>query len=252
MVACERAVALAPDKMRGVSDRKAEEVLARMTGPNLAVAERAFDDACRHPDREAILTAALDAEPQWVSAVRIVAALGDLDGEASLLALRRALNTRGRGSSDVRSVAAMALAKRCGPDVTPLLAALVVDAHTADAALHSLAAVGDDRAWDAVYGRLSRLARRKVKLSPDSAVVLAVAYLGRHVADRPDRCVTLVEQLRALWAELLDRDHAWVDHHWPNAAPEGPPADAVAAPDSDEITVWAMRTHPLIGRSPPS
>jgi len=170
----------------------------------------------------------------------ITAHMGDLHGDAGTAVLQRLMHSRGSGTRDVRCASVLALAKRCGPDATPWL---VEALHTCDAAVKEyavigLAGAGDDSAWELVAARLDKVGRKDSHSFP-SEVLMAVAYLGQHVRVDARRRTVLVRLVRRHWFVRDDEERDWVDEYWPDAAPYGPAAEQVMAPNEDALRTWA-------------
>lgn len=170
----------------------------------------------------------------------LVAALGDCEGPRGA-ALLHEMASRGSGNSNVRCASLIALAKRVGTPASETFARAldVRSGSVKDCAVGSLAAVGDDRAWEQVFQRLRTLLGRKtrnyVALDPTD-VELCVAYLGRHLgtADRHDRVVALV---RRRWNRLGGPERQWMHDHWPACDPSSSSPDIEPRPD--ELQAWA-------------
>jgi hypothetical protein len=198
------------------------------------------------------LLAGLDGLRGW-RAVDAVAALGDVDGAHGGAALRNTIASRGRGTSDLRCAALLALAKREKAGASDVLSEAVDDADAAvrDYAVMGLAAVGDGRAWDAVLARLTAtLGRTRTTEAGDdlSPVVLAVVYLLRHVGEDDGRAETVVSLLRRRWPRLTYREQRWFGEHWPAVAPGLAGAGEPALPDPAALQRWLL-DDPLFARS---
>jgi hypothetical protein len=192
--------------------------------------------------------------------VIVAAALGDSQGETGPDALRGLLAITGKGTSDLRCAAVLALAKRCREEGTEDYAAAldIRDGATKDYAMIAMAAFGTDGHWDRVFGglrkKLTRRRNRQDERLTDLQPVLV--YLCRHLNDDTSRTTKLVETLRARWDSLLSRQEewdpdevTWLLNYWPDVAPDGPAPAAVAPPDSAGMTAW-IRSSPLLTHKP--
>ncbi|MEJ5869070.1 hypothetical protein WDV85_15105 [Pseudokineococcus sp. 5B2Z-1] len=181
--------------------------------------------------------------------VAVAAGLGDVRGPAGDAALREVLHVGGAGTSDLRTVATLSLAKRGGAAASADLVSAwgARDWGTRMSALHCLAAVGDDRAASSVHGWLARRlrARRAQAMAMPTDVVLGLAYLLRHAS--PD-APALVALVRERWARLEPEEQEWVGEQWPGAAPGGPPPEEVAVPDA-ELLRGRVADDALLGPS---
>lgn len=201
--------------------------------------ERAVADAYVDPHADELLARMFDISKDTIyEKVMLAAHLGDLEGDAGVEALKRATDATGPGTRDLRCVALLALAKRCGEQATPrLLAALASrDGVVKDYAVIGLAGVGNDQAWDEVFDRLTPVLRRKNRTFDQSEVAMAFAYLAQHVGDA-ERRHRLVAFIRAHWADIAE--DGWFSRFWAEAPPAGPPVDRVAAPSVAPIRAWA-------------
>jgi hypothetical protein len=177
----------------------------------------------------------------------LVAALGDCEGPRGAALLHEIAN-RDVGDSNVRCASLVALAKRVGTPASDTFARALESrsGSVKDCAVGSLAAVGDDRAWEQVFERLRTLLGRKtrnyVALDPTD-VELCVAYLGRHLgtaADRHDRVVGLVGRR---WNRLGAAERRWIHDHWSACDPGSSAPDVEPRPDV--LQAWA-RTAVLV------
>jgi hypothetical protein len=160
----------------------------------------------------------------WSAALTAAAALGDMPGPGpGDEVLRRLLKRTGPNTRDIRCAAVLALAKRLGPGATADFAAAlqVSDAAVKSYALLCLAAVGDGRAWDDVFGWLrNRLRRDESKkygshVLAHSPAVCAIDYLLRHGAEQPhDRAERLAKVLRENKNRLPEREEQWLSTVW--------------------------------------
>jgi hypothetical protein len=195
------------------------------------------------------LLAGLEDLRGW-RALYVIVALGDVDGPHGGAVLRRAIAARGRGTSDRRCAALLALAKRERVGASETLSTAVGDADAAvrEYAVMGLAAVGDGRAWDAVHVRLTAmLARQRARAGEPSTVVLAVVYLLRHVADDRGRAAAVVSILRRRWNRLFVGERRWFAEHWPAVDPVAGAADEPELPDPAALQRWLLE-NPLFAK----
>ena len=156
-----------------------------------------------------------------------------------------------RLSADRRCAAIIALVKRAGSDVSPLLKRCLSDRDDAVRryAIHGLAAVGDDSAWNEAYDRLRATIDEQVPVPPfglqwatlslQSTVLPVVCYLGRHLDAEPCRgCV--VQLVRDRWSHLYAAEQRWFDEYWPDCNPASP-ATGGAGPDPQALVEWVSR-----------
>lgn len=206
----------------------------------------------------------VDAEPLVVELLEhvnvyrqpiVAAALGDArkPGPADE-ALRSLLSRSGPHTADVRCAALVSLAKRLGPDATEdFVGALRGPSAVRAYALTCLAAVGDDRGWEQVYGLLADVLRRpqESRRQPSASVTSAVLYLAsraRRLSGRSDRLMSLI---RSRWSHLGHEDQDWLREYWrgfdpaePEARDVEPPADLLAKfAASPLFTGRAIRRH---------
>jgi len=153
-------------------------------------------------------------DADWLMTLMTAAALGDMQGPGpGDELLRRLLNRTGPHTRDIRCAAVLALAKRLGSGATAdFVAALQIsDSGVKSYALLCLAAVGDGRAWDDVFGWLRNRLRRAESKRYGSPVVAAVEYLLRHGGEQPhDRAERLAKVLRENRTRLPERDEQWL------------------------------------------
>jgi hypothetical protein len=170
-------------------------------------------------------------------------ALGDLQGDEGMSALREAIQASGPGSRDLRSAALLALAKRCGEEATPdLVTALSArDGVVKDYAVIGLAGAADGRAWPEVFERLVLQLRRPSMTLDHTEVLVATAYLVQHLDGDSERLIRLVTALRSQWARMNQEETAWFDSFWPDARPTGPDAADVRTPDPKAVRAWARQ-----------
>ena len=94
-----------------------------------------------------------------------------------------------------------------GPGSTDILveAAAHASAKVRDYGLVTLAAVGDDRAWDDMLADLrERLARRITSASRQGEALVVIAYLARHCGRDAGRKIRLAGLLRERWTRVPD------------------------------------------------
>ncbi|MCL2541191.1 MAG: hypothetical protein FWE71_01890 [Nocardioidaceae bacterium] len=193
------------------------------------------------------------ADRRWEKVV-IAASLGTVDGDAGDAALRRALEASGPGTSDLRCASVYALARRCGADAHEdfVKALSSNDAGTRHYALSALAACGRDGVWDEVAARLLGTMKRRQRRDsiPPHAMVM-LSYLLRHAGSEPGRLPALVSLLRKHWDGLDPQGSigsptaSWMAANWSAAAPGGPPADEVGAPEPAAVEAW-LRSSPFL------
>jgi hypothetical protein len=167
---------------------------------------------------------------------KAVAALGDLTGPVGSGAIRaefsaaRALFATAKPHNrswycDLMCACLWALGKRDGAAATGVL--VDATAHPSwvvrDYGFSTLAAVGDDRAWDDMAGSLARRLARKItsERQADEAVWI-VRYLARHCAGHSDRSEQLTALLRGRWNSLPVAARQVLAQLYPGAGPSGP------------------------------
>jgi len=172
----------------------------------------------------------------------LVAALGDCNGPLGAALLDEIANQIVESSS-VRCAAVIALAKRVGIRASETLARALESrsGEVKDCAVASLAAVGDDRAWEPVLQRLRTILGRKtrdyVALDPTD-VEFCVAYLGRHLERAIDRHDRVVSVIHRRWDRLDVIEWRWFHSYWPACDPTSR-APAVA-PAPERLQNWAQ------------
>ncbi|MBN1091563.1 hypothetical protein JKP75_02600 [Blastococcus sp. TML/M2B] len=228
----------------GATSSRMEEIASGLRSSRTSTFEAAVRAAVELGAEGDRLLAGLDGLRGWRPVV-VVAALGEVDGPHGGAVLRRAIASRGRGTSDLRCAALLALAKREKASASAELSEAVGDADAAvrDYAVMSLAAVGDGRAWYAVLARLTAtLGRtRKTEAGDDlSPVVLAVVYLLRHVGEDDGQAEAVVSLLRRRWSRLTDRERRWFGQHWPAVVPGSSGAGEPALPDPAALQRWLL------------
>ena len=195
------------------------------------------------PEVEPLL-ATLVVDPQVVPRVRLAVMLGDLRGDEGTAALREVARDARPGTRDLRSVALLALAKRCGNEATPYLVMGLDDRDPAvkDYAVLGLAGAGDDRGWQAVFDRLRTVLRRGSRVFGHTEILVAVAYLAQHMDGHPDRKHALVRELRRRWSSLTAEEAGWFLIFWPEARPDGPDPEAVRPPEAARLRSWVRES----------
>ena len=206
----------------------------------------------------------LDRARGWRRVV-IAADLGFSEGESGPARLRQLLGEAGRGTSDLRAAALLALAKRCGEEAHDDFVAAFhsADAGTRSYAVLALAAYGRDGLWDEVSDRLAKTLKQRVRDDgTPSNTTLMITYLARHATRQPGRTSALVNLLRTHWARLdpIDSDGdkvvdlegatntEWVQTYWPDVSPDGPAAEDVPPPNIAAIEAW-VRSLPVLSRT---
>lgn len=211
----------------------------------------AFREAARAavslgPDGDRLLAEAA-AIPGW-RGVYATAALGESRGPFGEATLRELIAKRGPGTSDVRSAALLALAKRAKSAASDILASAAddKDASVRDYALTGLAAVGDARAWEAVLTRLNKMLSRTRKSQEEpSTVVLATIYLARHAVDDYPRLRRIAQALHKNWDRLQVKERAWLEQYWPAVHPALDEEQALLPPRSAEAMLEYVLRDPL-------
>ncbi len=176
------------------------------------------------PVGEQVLIDALMSKSDPRDQVLLGAFLGEATGPSGPTVLRTMIERTGPGTQDLRLVALLALAKRCGVAATPDLqkALSAKNASVRHWAVIGLAGAGDDRAWDDVFDRLRRvLEHPSHTLWSPSDVLWCVLYLGQYCADAPDRMMLLVGKLRRSWNLLSPSDVSQLQRLWPGLEPTG-------------------------------
>jgi hypothetical protein len=131
--------------------------------------------------------------------------------------------------SDLICACLWALAERDGPAATDILALAAgsLSPHVRASAISDLAAVGDDRAWEAVMARLTAMLRRRA--GPYGVAwhtsCSAIEYLARHAPRGSDRAIRLVNLLRDRWHNLADPE--LINRWWPAIGPGREPAATI-------------------------
>lgn len=170
--------------------------------------------------------------------VLVTAALGDAAGAGGYATLHAAASETGPGTSDLRTVAVMAMVRRAGTAATADLvrAWAARDWGTRTTALMGLAAVGDDRVRDEVWSWLRRRLKgtRRQAMGMPTDVVCGLVYLLRHLRD--DDGPTLTALLRGRWSALDEEEREWLVEQWPGVAPGGPAEPA--PPDGAVLGRW--------------
>jgi hypothetical protein len=197
---------------------------ARLRSRKRAERDDALREAvARGKQAEALLVDSVQ-DADWLTTLMTAAALGDMPGAGpGDELLRHLLNRTGPHTRDIRCAAVLALAKRLGPGATAdFVAALQIsDGGVKGYALLCLAAVGDGRAWDHVFGWLRYRLHRDESMKHGSPVVAhsptvaAVDYLLRHGGEQPhDRAERLAKVLRENKDRLPEREEQWLSTTW--------------------------------------
>lgn len=169
----------------------------------------------------------------------VVAALGDTTGHAGSAAIRAEFAaaaeqyaTAKRHSRseyrDLMCACVWAMGKRDGPGGTDILvaAAAHASANVRDYGLVTLAAVGDDRAWDDMLADLrARLATRITSASRQGEALVIIAYLARHCGRDAGRRTRLAGLLRERWTRVPEAK--MVAGRYPGVSPDGPPPSEI-------------------------
>ena len=185
----------------------------------------------------------------------LVALLGDSEGTVGPAALRELVHERGRGSSDLRCAALLALAKRCHEQAHDdyVEAFRSSDPDTRDFAALVLAVYGRDGLWDEVFERLRTALKEKLRpgSDPASEVMCLIIYLARHATPDPGRASALATLLRQHWDDLdmAGEEEELLRTYWPDVAPGGPTGDEIAAPDHMGMQT-ALKSSPLFDPIP--
>jgi hypothetical protein len=185
---------------------------------------------------DAIIDALLNGRVR--SQAALAGALGESSGEQGTEVLRRVCRENSN-QHDLRGVALLALAKRCGADATgDLLDAMEVPSGDIKSwAVIGLAGAGTDLAWNRVFEYLRNILRQPPKIGSDTPTVLfAVAYLGQFL-DRDDRRQRLSEAIRSNWSRLGVEEKSWLHRHWRDVGPDESMGSGV--PDPTELRAWA-------------
>jgi HEAT repeat protein len=192
--------------------------------------------------------------------VLIIAALGEAEGSKGV-PLLRSLAVDHAESSESRCASLVALAKRESASASDVLRECMDDDHedVRHYALHCLACVGDDRAWDLVYRRLQDLLSGPAPRSPgalssralsiQSVKLLAIGYLARHLSS-VQREAAVVELMRSRRNRLYTAEGEWLKEHWPACTHDGV-VPSEEPPDVSRITDWLCSPllSPLYPRS---
>jgi hypothetical protein len=194
---------------------------ARLRSRKRSERDDALKDAVALGKQAEALLADSVADADWLATLKTAAALGDMRGPGpGDEVLRRLVNRTGPHTRDIRCAAVLALAKRLGPGATADFAAAlqIPDGAVKEYALLCLAAVGDGRTWDDVFGWLRKRLRRaeSTRYGQHSPTVAAVDYLLRHGGEPAhDRAERLAKVLRENQSRLSERDVQWLSTAWP-------------------------------------
>lgn len=194
---------------------------ARLRSRRWSERDDALEEAVALGKQAEALLAGSVADADWQATLQTAAALGDMRGPGpGDEVLRRLVNRTGPHTRDIRCAAVLALAKRLGPGATAdsVAALQIPDGTVKRYALLCLAAVGDGRAWDDVFGWLRNRLRRpgSTRYGGHSPTVAAVDYLLRHGGARAhDRAERLAKVLRENLSRLSERDLQWLSAAWP-------------------------------------
>lgn len=192
------------------------------------------------------------ADPAYNEWERVLIAgeLGDVRGPAGSAALRQAMTgalarlgvASGRArseSADLACACVWALGKRDGAGATDALleAARHARRYVSNYGISTLAAVGDDRAWEEMFARLAEVSRRK----PGSEfrrgeIRYAIEYLARAAPLASDRAVRLVTLIRDRWRHVGVQQ--WLEEWWPGIGPGGPPPETINLGTHVPETPW--------------
>lgn len=230
-----------------MSPADAEEVAKGLRSNRMETFQSAARTAVSlDPDGDRLLAEAT-ALPGW-RGVYAAAALGESRGPVGEQALRALIAHRGPRTSDLRSAATLALAKRSGTAASDVLAEVLDDKDSSvrNYALICLAAVGDSRAWEAALVRLnSMLSRQPMREGEPSSTVMAVIYLARHAVDDEARLRRVVETLHKHWRRIGDEDRAWIETYWPGAHPGLDQQQPLLSRQSAEAMLQYILSDPL-------
>jgi len=181
----------------------------------------------------------------------VTAALGGTRGSAGAAAVRKTFSAAlekypdaGKNDRpwkrDLICACVIALARRDGPMATDVYvsAALHASAEVRRYGLSALAAVGDDRAWDAIMTRLAEILKRKIRPGgPRSDEASSAAeYLARYAPQGSTRAVRLITLLRDHWRNLGDPD--LLERWWPGIGPGGSSPTTIDLPGLHTVQHW--------------
>jgi hypothetical protein len=157
--------------------------------------------------------------------------------------------------SDLICACLWALAERDGTAATDILASAASSSnpHVRASAISDLAAVGDDRAWEAVMARLTAMLRRRTGLYGVAwhTSCSAIEYLARHAPRGSDRAIRLINLLGDQWHNLADPE--LINRWWPGIGPGREPAATIDLPAPDRPRAGPRRrpsTPPMAPSSP--
>jgi hypothetical protein len=214
--------------------------------------EEALSAAVSGSDADHVLAGMLsDPALDMRERLLVTAALGGTRGPAGPTAVRKAFSTAwekypGASKSarpferDLMCACVIALARREGPAATNVYvsAALHANASVRGYGLSALAAVGDDRAWEAIMTRLEEILKRKISPGgPRSDEASSAAeYLGRYAAQGSPRAVRLITLLRGQWRNLGDPE--LLERWWPGIGPGGSSPAVIDLPGLHTVQHW--------------
>lgn len=227
-----------------MADDELAELATRLRSRSWLDQEQALADAIARGKSAEPLLADLLTKSNCNRAPVVAAALGDLRGPGPADdVLRAVVEVAGPGTADQRCASLLALAKRLGPAATDdFLKALASPSYVLkDYALLCLAAVGDGRGWEQVFGYLHQRLRRKqsVHYGGASPTVIACDYLLRHADGDEAKGARLSMLVMKRWNWLSDDDRAWFAEAWPDLNPGGPQT-SVALPPLENLFDWTV------------
>jgi hypothetical protein len=230
-----------------VAEDELSELGTRLRNRSWLVYQEALvDSVARGKSAESLLSDLLTESDRYRAPI-VAAALGDFrsPGPADDV-LRSVVELSGPGTADQRCASLLALAKRLGAAATDdfLKALATPSAALKDYALLCLAAVGDGRGWEQVFGYLHQRLRRKHSMGygGHSPTVMACDYLIRHADGDEVKRTRLSTVLIKRWDWLSDGDRAWLAKAWPDLKP-GESQASVALPSHENLRDWT--TDPL-------
>jgi len=179
----------------------------------------------------------------------LAALLGRLPGSPGLPILLEFISTKGKGTGDLRCASLVALAKRIvsaggeAGDLTEFFveALLGKETYVHEYAAGCLAAVGDDRAWEAIHERLTRQLTRAGSSDTTQSILV---YLARNSVGHPDRTQVLRTLVERFWSRL---DHQWVATYLPSLEPTTQREPGEPDPDFHEAAGWGRKMIFLTG-----
>jgi len=235
-----------------VTENELSDLATRLQSRSRKVWYEALRDAFTRGKSTEPLLVPLLIGPDHYRVSLTAAVLGDLGGPGPADEhLRSLLQQTGPGTEDVRCAALLAFAKRVGPAATEdcLKALASTSAPLKSYALMCLAAVGDDRGWEEVFGYLSHRLQRTHSTRNLSPCNEAIDYLVRHAGTDEERRERLVTLLLKRWDRLTDHDRAWLATSWPDLKP-GPSQAGIALPPPESLTSRNLSSTPMIRPRP--